>query len=257
VIVLHGEGGTAHTVRVDTGWAVKADKAGFLAAFPEGTPPDLSAPARFSGNPQTWNDGSGRFPTGEQQIDDVAFLNAVMDDVIARFSVDPRRIFVAGFSNGASMALRLGVELPSRIAAVAAVSGTLWLKNSDLTHPVSLLVMVGDTDAWLPLDGGKVRLPWGGSEIHPPVGDTVQKWVEMLHCPNKPKPIQSAEGVKALRYGPGKSRSEVVFYTIGGMGHTWPGGRRVLPERIVGKTTDKVKATDVIWEFFRDHPRKW
>jgi polyhydroxybutyrate depolymerase len=40
------------------------------------------------------------------------------------------------------------------------------------------------------------------------------------------------------------------------MGHTWPGGISILPERIVGKTSDKIKANDLIWEFFEKHPMK-
>jgi polyhydroxybutyrate depolymerase len=48
----------------------------------------------------------------------------------------------------------------------------------------------------------------------------------------------------------------VIFYTVEGAGHTWPGGKSLLPERIVGKTTYKIKATDVIWEFFKSHAMK-
>ena len=256
VIMLHGGGGTARNAMVETGWSTKAERAGFLAVFPEGTAPDASKPARFFGNPQTWNDGSGRFYSGENKIDDGAFMSLLMDDLMARLTVDDRRIYVTGFSNGASMAFRLGVELGDRIAAIAPVSGLLQLKNPKPDRPLSLLYIIGAEDPLVPLEGGRVRMPWGGVETRPPARDSVLKWVEMLQCPQKPKPLPTNDGVKAWKYGPGRNASEVVFYVIDGMGHTWPGGKRLLPERIVGKTSDKIKANDVIWEFFRQHPKK-
>jgi polyhydroxybutyrate depolymerase len=36
--------------------------------------------------------------------------------------------------------------------------------------------------------------------------------------------------------------------------HTWPGGISLLPESLVGQRTGKLKANDVIWEFFQEHP---
>lgn len=47
----------------------------------------------------------------------------------------------------------------------------------------------------------------------------------------------------------GELGSEAAFHTIDGMGRHWPDGRILLPERVVGKTTHKIKVTDVIQEF--------
>jgi hypothetical protein len=46
----------------------------------------------------------------------------------------------------------------------------------------------------------------------------------------------------------------VILYTIEGGGHTWPGGKH-LAEWIAGRTTDEIKATSVMWDFFVQHPR--
>ena len=116
VLMLHGGGGTGKGALAETGWDRKADEAGFLAVFPDATRPAPEKPARFGSNSQVWNDGSGRFHAGEQNVDDVACLNAILDDLCAHYPVDPRRIFVTGFSNGASMAFRAGAELSKRVA---------------------------------------------------------------------------------------------------------------------------------------------
>jgi len=86
--------------------------------------------------------------------------------------------------------------------------------------------------------------------------DEVRKWAAMNGCLSEPKTVHNQNGVKAIVYSACKEGSEVVFYTIEGMGHTWPGGKSLLPERMVGKTSDKINATNVIWEFFKRHSRR-
>jgi len=61
--------------------------------------------------------------------------------------------------------------------------------------------------------------------------------------------------VRGTGYRACHGNAEVVFYTVAGMGHFWPGGKSHLPERVIGKSSDAINATDVIWEFFRQHPK--
>jgi len=46
--------------------------------------------------------------------------------VEARYSVDPRRVFFLGWSNGGFMAHRMGCEAADLVAAFVAVSGDVW-----------------------------------------------------------------------------------------------------------------------------------
>ena len=87
----------------------------------------------------------------------------------------------------------------------------------------------------------------------PPIREFIKSWVRMLDCPPEPRVVYDKDGVKGLVYGPGRNNAEVVFYTIEGHGHTWPGGMDLLPEWLVGKSLDVIKATDVIWKFFDRH----
>ncbi len=49
-----------------------------------------------------------------------------------------------------------------------------------------------------------------------------------------------------------RSRSFADLYiTIDGLGHHWAGGKSQAPGFLVGRNTDKLKATDVIWKFFQ------
>ena len=255
VIVLHGGGGIARAAMETNGWKYKADEVGFLAVFPDGSPPDPSRPGNFSDNPQTWNDGSGRWHSGMRDIDDVGFINALIDDMLTRFAADEGMIFITGFSNGASMTYRIGVELSNRIAAIAPVSGHLWLKEPKLAHPVPLIYIIGADDPMNPPGGGAARTVSGVIIEKPPVLDSVMKWVEMLGCSAAPKVIYDQNGVNAIAYGHCQENSEVIFYTVEGLGHVWPGSISLLPESMVGKASDKLKANDVIWEFFKKHSK--
>ncbi|MBU0545187.1 MAG: hypothetical protein KKH97_07605 [Proteobacteria bacterium] len=45
------------------------------------------------------------------------------------------------------------------------------------------------------------------------------------------------------------------MFTIEGHGHHWPGGKSALPVAMAGKNTGNLNAADIIWEFFKRHPR--
>lgn len=251
VIMLHGAGGSGAGADVETRWTSKADLEGFLAVFPDGTPPRPTMPARFLVNPRLWNDGSGR---GGAKADDIGFISAIIDRVEGGYAADPARIYCTGFSNGASMTFNVGIHLANRIAAIAPVSGHLWIKQEKLVYPVPLLFIIGTADPLNPIGGGEVTLPWG-KQYHPPVEDSIREWKRMLDCSPEMKTAVSRNGVREEIYDRCTKPGEVVYYTVEGLGHVWPGGQNRLPEKFVGKPSDKMQATDVIWDFFKEHPR--
>lgn len=258
VIMLHGGGGTANAAIEETGWADKAEREGFLAVFPEAMARDPSQRSNFARNPQLWNDGSDRFYPDQKAPDDVAFIDALIDDLCSIFPVDREQIFVTGFSNGASMCFQIGAKLSKRIAAIAPVAGACWLDSVVLEHPVSLYYMTGLNDPLNIIEGGVPKLLSGQSDpvrakAKPPVRDSINKWINALDCPPKPASTSEVNGIHIETYGPGRSGAEVIYVTIEGLGHTWAGGKSLLPESMVGKTSDKIKATDAIWDFFTKH----
>lgn len=257
VIMFHGGGGRGKTAMWDTGWAAKADKEGFLAVFPEGTPPDPSRPGSFIGNPQTWNDGSKRPNVGaaKRNVADVEFVSAMLGDLKRHFNVDARRIYATGFSNGASMSFRLARELPSVFAAVAPVAGVDWLGNTKPERAVPLLYITGTADPLNPIEGGEIHIGAKSFGTKPPSQEMIDRWVELHHCGRTPRVVFDQDGAKAVAHARPDGTDTVVYYRIDGHGHHWPGGRIVLPQALAGKNTAKLKATDVIWDFFAKHSR--
>jgi polyhydroxybutyrate depolymerase len=84
----------------------------------------------------------------------------------------------------------------------------------------------------------------------------IDNWVRLLGCPSGSRVVYQKDDVMGIAYGPCNKGSELVFYTIDEMGHAWPGGKNRLPKRLVGKSSDRINATDVIWEFFQKHPKR-
>lgn len=258
VIMFHGGGGKARGAMEETGWSAKADKENFLAVYPEGVPRDPTRRASFVSNPQSWNDGSQRaiVAASLKNIDDVGFVNVMLDDLGTKFRIDPHRLYATGFSNGASMAFRAGRELSARLAAIAPVAGSDWRDHPTPAQPLSLLYMTGTADPLNPLDGGDITLGGKPAGKKPPVREFIHKWVQLLGCAPEPKTILDRNGVNGVTYTSCHENTEVIFYTIAGMGHFWPGGMSHLPERVIGKSSNKISATDVIWEFFQKHSKK-
>lgn len=257
VIMFHGGGGTAKFSMWETGWNDKAETAGFLAVFPDGTSPNPSRPARFRDNPQTWNDGSERSNVGavRRGIDDVRFISMLVADIESRLNIDKHRMYATGFSNGASMAFRVARELSTVFAAVAPVAGSDWLVNRPPLQPIPLMYLTGTADPLNPFHGGEIHLGGKTFGAKTPVQMTIDHWVRMLGCSPVGEVVYDSDGATGTAYRPPGGTAQVVLYTFEGHGHHWPGGRSVLPERMAGKNTAKLKATDIIWSFFQQHPK--
>lgn len=261
VVMLHGGGGTGRAAARETGWAEKAERQGFLVAFPDALARHPARAANFVLNPQLWNDGSDRFYEGQERVDDVAFLAALLDDIAAHAAVDEHRVFLVGFSNGASMSFLAGARLAARFAAIAPVAGACWTEVPDLTPPVPMCYLTGTDDSLNLIEGGVPRMRGGSSDPvrakpKPPVRDSILKWARANGCPSDPKVTISSNGIRIETYGPGRDGAVVRYVAVDGLGHTWAGGKSILPEAMVGPRTDKLSATDLIWEFFAQHARR-
>jgi poly(3-hydroxybutyrate) depolymerase len=79
-------------------------------------------------------------------VDDVSFIRALIDKLEHDYPVDPKRVYIAGISNGAMMSYRLACELSDKIAAITPVEGaqnvianrrTLCRSSSSLAPPIA------------------------------------------------------------------------------------------------------------------------
>ena len=250
VLAFHGAMTNASIMALSSGLSTKADEAGFVVVYPNGTgKEDILL---------VWNSGGFHGPNAEKLPDDVKFVKAILDELPKLVNVDPKRVYATGISNGGMMCYRLAAELSQRIAAIAPVSGTIAVEKCQPRRPVSVMHFHGTNDKLVPFNGPSERT--AKFLAFKSVEETIGTWVRINGCPRKPKttdlPHKADDGTTVKReiYGPGKDGTEVILFVIKGGGHTWPGRQWPIPW--LGKTTHSISANDLMWEFFKRHPMR-
>jgi polyhydroxybutyrate depolymerase len=195
----------------------------------------------------------------QHQIDDVAFIKALLDELAKMLNVDARRLYATGMSNGAIMAYRLASELSDRIVAIAPVAGPMGTVTCSPTRPVSVIHFHGTADQFAPFKGGRGARSLTQTDFYS-ADYSVRAWVKVDGCREEPEvtklPDKAHDStfVTIKKYGGGKDGAEVVLVVIDGMGHTWPGREPLL--QVLGKATRNVSANEMMWDFFSRHAMK-
>ncbi len=229
-----------------TRWNEVADNESLIVVYPQGT----SFPLRWNSS-ETFTDSD---------VDDIQFITDLIDEVSNIVAVDPTRIYVDGMSNGGSMANRVACELADKVAAVGVVTGPPIEPPGGCNpqRPISLIAFYGTEDPLVTYEGGIVSESFISKLINrsshpvsfPSVESYIEAWAERNGCPPLPELIPANGDASGVRYTDCKDSTEIVFYTIEGGGHTWPGGRPTF----VGKTSSDINASQVMWAFFKAHP---
>lgn len=260
VLNFHGGGGSAEGHMRMTKMNEKSDNAGFIVVYPRGMGKDPYAMFR-----RFWNFASG--PNGPYhddpffaKVDDVSFVNALLDDLESKFNIDKKRIYATGFSNGGILCHYLACKLSSRIAAIAPIAAPFWMYPDFCTpsRPVSVMYFHGTGDVCAPYNGGASECEAGITKrgrVFISVEETVAIWVYRNHCPSEPKVSYQKGELTCKIYGPGLDNCEVTVCTVEGGGHTWPSGLPYgIPGFKIGKVTYDINANDAMWDFFTRHP---
>ena len=253
VIVLHGSGDDGEGIEDMTKFSPLADKEGFIVAYPDALD-------------ENWNDGrqAASIPSQAHHVDDVAFMDALIDDVSRTHSINAKRIYATGFSNGGLFADYLGAHLSTRLAAIAPVSGGIAepaFSNFHPKSPISVLTIHGDKDDLVPFNGGNVDGSGYGRLI--PTEDAIRFWRKHDNCSEIPTTgelpdIDPKDNTRSYwkKWSGGKDGTEVELITVQGGGHGWPEGPQFLPPAIIGYVSQDFDATKAIWEFFEKHPKR-
>ena len=102
-----------------------------------------------------------------QARDEIAFMDAVRADMLARWPIEPNEILVTGFSQGGSMVWDLACQRGSDYGAFVAVSGAFWepLPERCVGGPVDLLHIHGTTDRTVPMAGRPIGDRWRQGDV--------------------------------------------------------------------------------------------
>ena len=177
VVVLHGYTGTGSGAKAYFQLEAEARKRGFLTVYPDGTEDS-------SGN-QFWNATDACCQFTPSEADDSAYLTALIDRVEQKFSVDPKRVFFVGHSNGGFMSYRMACEHADRIAAIVSVAGATFedLAACKPVQPVSIVQVHGTSDTVINFAGGSIL-----GRSYPAALRSVTTWAAYNRCDAVPQP---------------------------------------------------------------------
>jgi len=220
LIFLHGAGGTGAGLQrwINPDSATVA--AGFIAVYPEGLD-------------SSWEVGCGPCTSaGTQGVDDILFINTLIDRLSDSLPVDGSRIYLAGHSLGAQFVHYYACKSSRPPAAIAAVSG-LWLRRTAVACPdnrdVSVLMIHGDQDPVLPWEGPRRDI----TALSMP--EALERWSDLLECRPGPEVIEipdsTGDGTSVQRTTVSGCRAgtRLELHRIRGGGHGWPGRARGVP----------------------------
>jgi polyhydroxybutyrate depolymerase len=255
LLVFHGGGGNPEQVLKGSDIVDRAAREGWILVAPAGS----GRLERFL----TWNVGFGFGYAMTAHVDDIGFVDRLIDVLKAAYRIDPDRIYATGISNGGILCHMLAGHLSDRIAAVAPIVATTggrpkgradWIHPPVPKHPVSVISFNGRLDRSIPPEGGLQQRSWAEPVEVWSVQQTIDFWVRHDRC--RPDPVterNDAAQFERSAYSGGIGGSEVVQYVLPNQGHAWPGGRKGY---LLGdEPTQLLSANAVMFDFFKSHLR--
>ncbi|HXQ11982.1 MAG TPA: PHB depolymerase family esterase [Caulobacteraceae bacterium] len=240
VIGFHGGAGNAEGYIENSQLFAKGEAAGFIVVCPQGTPIPIA------GDHRVWNSGP-EYERSSHGTDDVAFTRLIIDQVSRMYAIDPKRVFVTGFSNGGQMAYRLALELPDRIAAIAPMSGGRLAGDERPARPVPVMHFHGAADTVYPLGGGLGPNSIGRTP-HASIDEVIDEW-RQFDGADPTSTIEPHDGWEVHRHA---GAAPVLLVLVLGMGHQIAGGR---DDRLPGQAMrDQPDAIAMALQFFNGHP---
>lgn len=166
VVLLHGYGANGSGQDLYFGLSARVDR-GYALVLPDGTK-DASG-LRF------WNATDYCCDFGHTNVDDVAYVTGLIDEMEAKAAIDPDRVLLAGHSNGGFMSYRMACDRSDRLAGIAALAGATWLDEARCGDPapVPVLHVHGTSDP---------TILYEGTSLYPGAEDTTARWANRDGC---------------------------------------------------------------------------
>ncbi|MEZ5835044.1 MAG: PHB depolymerase family esterase [Geminicoccaceae bacterium] len=256
VMALHGGGGNAAHFESVAGLQAAADLDGFVLIMPQGFPNQVHP------NQRTWNAGAFAVGAAIANIDHVAILRTIVDDVKGNIDIDPGKVYALGFSNGGMMAYRLACEASDMVAAIAVAAATLMDRDITVTPPatafdclpempVAVLHYHGLLDNCSPFFGG----PGAGivPGVRPPVSDSIWRFITLNQC--NTVAIEAVGQSSCWTFGDCAESVEVEICALANHGHAWPSALLSPPGGPCSGPVSNDVGIDRIWAFFEKHAR--
>jgi polyhydroxybutyrate depolymerase len=201
-------------------------------------------------------------PNGVNQPDDVGFLASVIGHAVTAYGLNPKRIYMAGYSAGGNMSMRFACERPELIAGAASIGATIRTALANACQPavpVPVAFMHGTADDQVryapgPLDTNALLLRGNLGAV-----EAAALWAAANQCPGPPGRrefpdlVDDGTRVYSDRYENCAAGTSVELLTVQDGGHNWPGTLDFIPR--IGLVTQDISGTQELWKFLRRFSR--
>lgn len=257
IVVLHGCTQDPDDVARGTRFNALAEESRFIVAYPE-------QPQKYNGL-KCWN----WFDKAHQKRDagEPGLIASITQRVVNEFSVDPRRVYIAGLSAGGAMALTVAYAYPELFAAAGIHSGIAYAAVGSIGDALTVMhggaPVPGELAAQVVKGMGSRRtfpaIVFQGKADKSVASINADQIVAQLAESFEPAPLtklsessgESAGGYHYTRRVYGNGRPMVEEWIIDELGHAWSGGSKD------GTYTDPngPDAGREMVRFFMEHPR--
>jgi len=251
LLMLHGGGGSAAQFARSIAIEQEADQFEFVVVFANGT-------NRFENSQvlRTWNSGHCCTYALENNIDDVAFLTFLIEELGEVLSIDSARVFVSGLSNGGMMANRLAAERSDIFAGAAVIAGSLggysesgaaFYIPEQPDQSIHYLAIHGRFDQNVLYEGGHGPNTTG-DRIDLSVDEQMSFWANSNGCSAEPTvQFEADDLIRIANYENCVPHGKTQLITLENAGHAWPGAQEGA---ISAVSSQLINANQVIFEFF-------
>ena len=240
VLAFHGGGLLGYqSIQYQSRLSQKSDTAGFIVVYPEGV--------KIAGN-RTWNAGGCCAPSTTQNIDDVGFVNSLLNNLFANRPIDTTRVYATGFSNGALLCYRLANQLTNRFAAIAPVAGDLMYYPWNPERSIPIISFHSYQDQNVKYFGG---VTIGSTGTYFPPQDSMFNIISTNYSCGilKDTLFHNINQYDHFKYSNCSCNAIIEQFVSYDGEHSWPGG---LSSGTV-TVSNQFSATYLMWQFFQNY----
>jgi len=221
---FHGFGGTASGHMQDADMRSLAESETFILVYPQGT--EIGGSSHW--NPSLPSDDN------KSDADDLGFIETLINALASEYSIDTKRVYACGYSNGGMMSYGLANYKSELIAAVGSVSGAMLDlgTSAPTSHPMPVIHLHGTNDG---------VIPYAGNTYYNSAQSVVDYWVGFNNTSTSPTQNTETSGSVTIEYSlydQGDNGASVELYKYVNEDHVW------FSNTYQGKST-----AQLIWDF--------
>ncbi|MEP1488425.1 MAG: alpha/beta hydrolase-fold protein [Algibacter sp.] len=241
IFAMHGGGQLGYEgIEFQSQLSELSDSENFIVVYPEGF--------KILGF-RTWNAGDCCPSATTLATDDVGFINSLLEKLKLEISINRKKVYATGFSNGGQFAYKLANRYPDKFAAVSSVAGVLQDFPFNPVRKVPIIHFHSYQDLNAPYNGGFSSSPNINFEF-PSIDSTLLLIANDYNCDLIKQTIfNDLNTYDFFKYSDCENNVQIELYVSQDGGHTWPGGQALSNLEI----TNHFNASYLMWNFFKNY----